>query len=183
MSQHVLSTYILESVTRQWRKLAPPILSKSHCKSYGACSCVHVQKTIPLAPIDSFTKQTASYSTFSVSRIIGLMFTMITFLHAPYKLLPSIKNILSACHLFSLHHTLFVDLREFFELFFHAFTCLPNNSLISHQHFSHVCSTCHTIFCLKKTLECINERLLHCRLIVAIAWTPQMICIRFQIHT
>ena len=28
----------------------------------------------------------------------------------------------------------------------------------------HVCSTCHTIFSLKKTFKCICERLLHCRL-------------------
>ena len=40
------------------------------------------------------------------------------------------------------------------------------------QHFPHVCSTCHTVFNLKKTLECVYERLLHCRLIFAITWTP-----------
>ena len=43
------------------------------------------------------------------------------------------------------------------------------------QHFPQVCSTCPTICSLKKTLECVYERLLHsehCRLIFAIIWTP-----------
>ena len=31
---------------------------------------------------------------------------------------------------------------------------------------------CHTVFSLKKTLECVCERLLHCRLIFGITWTP-----------
>ena len=43
------SNYI-ESVT-------PPILSTSHCELYGTRSCAHARKTIPLAPIHSFTKQ------------------------------------------------------------------------------------------------------------------------------
>ena len=36
------------------------------------------------------------------------------------------------------------------------------------QHFPHVCSTYHTVFRLKNTLECVCERLLHSRLIFAI---------------
>ena len=50
------SNYI-ESVTQQWRKSAPPILSTSHCEFNGIRSCVHARKTIPLAPIHPFTKQ------------------------------------------------------------------------------------------------------------------------------
>ena len=50
------SNYI-ESVNRQWRKSALPILSSSHCEFYGARLCAHARKTIPLAPIHSFTKQ------------------------------------------------------------------------------------------------------------------------------
>ena len=38
--------------------------------------------------------------------------------------------------------------------------------------FLFLCIHCHTIFSLKKTLECVCERLLHCRLISAITWTP-----------
>ena len=47
--------YMVESVTQQWRKLVPLILSTSHWELNGA----HAQKTIPLVPIHSFTKQIA----------------------------------------------------------------------------------------------------------------------------
>ena len=52
------SNYI-ESVTQQWRKLVPRILSTRYryCEFYGTRSCAHVQKTIPLAPIRLFTRQ------------------------------------------------------------------------------------------------------------------------------
>ena len=43
------SNYI-ESVTRQWRKPAPPILSTSHCEFYGTRSCAHTQKQSPWHP-------------------------------------------------------------------------------------------------------------------------------------
>ena len=36
------------------------------------------------------------------------------------------------------------------------------------QHFPHVCSICHTVFSLKKALECVCESFLHCRLTFAI---------------
>ena len=35
----------------------PPILSTDHYEFYETHSCTHTQKTIPLAPIHSFTKQ------------------------------------------------------------------------------------------------------------------------------
>ena len=47
----------IESVAQQRRKSAPPILSTSHCEFNGARLCAHARKTIPLAPIHSFTKQ------------------------------------------------------------------------------------------------------------------------------
>ena len=50
------SNYI-ESVTQQWRKSVPPILSTSRCEFNGTHSCAHARKTIPLAPIHLFTKQ------------------------------------------------------------------------------------------------------------------------------
>ena len=40
------------------------------------------------------------------------------------------------------------------------------------HHFLHVCSTCHTIFSLKKTLECVCERLLYFRLIFSYLGPP-----------
>ena len=61
-----------------------------------------------------------------------------------------------------------------FSLFVHSLVCpithlfLDGFQLNLVQHFPQVCSTCHTIFSLKKTLECVCERLLHCRLISAI---------------
>ena len=80
----------------------------------------------------------------------------------------------------------------FFKHSFCAFICLTNNSLIFlneyqpklYQHFSHVCPTYHTIFSLKKTLECTSERLLvtqqadSCHKLDP----QQMICISLQIH-
>ena len=65
-----------------------------------------------------------------------------------------------------------------FSLLVHSLVCPITHSSLDGfqpnlvQHFSHVCSTCHTIFSLQKTLECVYERLLHCRLIFAITWTP-----------
>ena len=54
----------VDSVTQQWRKSSPPILSTSHCEFYGTHSCAHAQKTISLAPIHPFTKQIVA--TFNV---------------------------------------------------------------------------------------------------------------------
>ena len=45
----------LESVTQQWRKSVVPILSIDHCED-DAHLCAHAQKTIPLTPIQSFTR-------------------------------------------------------------------------------------------------------------------------------
>ena len=68
-----------------------------------------------------------------------------------------------------------MNLRSMFSnsLFVHSLHSFLNGFQQNlYQHFSNVCSTCHTIFSLLKALECIYERLLHCRLIVAITWTP-----------
>ena len=65
-----------------------------------------------------------------------------------------------------------------FSLLVHSLVCPITHSSLDGfqpnlvQHFPHVCSTCHTVFSLKKTLECVYERLLHYRLIFAITWTP-----------
>ena len=86
--------------------------------------------------------------------------------------------------LFHFHHTLFRWLAGAnvnpgsFSLFVHSFVCPITHSSLDGfqpnlvQRFPHVCSTCHTVFSLKNTLECVCERLLHCRLIFAITWTP-----------
>ena len=46
-----------ELAIQQWRKLAPPILSTSHCEFNGVRLCAHTQKTLPLPPINLLTKQ------------------------------------------------------------------------------------------------------------------------------
>ena len=104
-----------------------------------------------------------------------------------YKGLPSMKIIFTHVSFFFLllsfsSHTFSWacgSLREPRNIFsFCAFTCLSNNSFLDGfqpnlvQHFPHVCSTCHTVFSLKNTLEYFFERLLHCRLIFSITWTP-----------
>ena len=113
------------------------------CQPLWACSCAHVQKTIPMAPIYSFTKQLVCI--FIVSRKVDLKFLITSFPHVPYKLLPPNFK----CPLFFI---LFMGLCEpqelFFELSFCAFTCLSNNSLISQTCIS-ISPVYHTIFCRK----------------------------------
>ena len=64
-----------------------------------------------------------------------------------------------------------------FSLFVHSLICPITHSFLDRfqtnlvQHFPHVCSTCHSVFSVKKTLECVCERLLYCRLIFSITWT------------
>ena len=61
-----------------------------------------------------------------------------------------------------------------FSLFVHSLVCPITHSFLHGfqpnlvQLFPHVCSTCHSVFSLKITLECVCERLLHCRLIFSI---------------
>ena len=104
-----------------------------------------------------------------------------------YKGLPSMKIIftrVSFFFFFHFHRTLFRGLAGAyvnpgrFSLFVHSLVCPITHSfhygfqpsLV--KHFPRVCSTCHTVFSLKKTLEYFFERLLHCRLIFSITWTP-----------
>ena len=136
----------IESVTQQWRKSAPPILSASHCEFNGARSCAHAWKTIPLAPIHPFTKQmlpllcpeslTRSmlrlFSPVLCVRLIKGFLPPKTFLRARRFFLVS----LFVCF-FHFHCTLFRGHMGawtpeiFFKLSFCAFISLSNNSLIS----------------------------------------------------
>ena len=107
--------------------------------------------------------------TFIASRIVYQHLVAICFTSsfpAAYKSLPSIKSILRACH-FScfflplfLSHTFFVGLQELKSIFSKSLFMHSLCSLITHsflvgfqlnlyQDFSHVSSTCHTIFSLK----------------------------------
>ena len=109
--------------------------------------------------------------------------------HGHYKGLPSMNIIFMhasffSCFFVSFYCTLFCGLcrnsREprKFSLFVHSLVCPITHPFLDGfqpnlvQHFPQVCSICHTIFSLKKTLECVCERLLHCRSNSAITWTP-----------
>ena len=113
-----------------------------------------------------------------------IVFTGILYGH--YKGLPSFNNIFMCASFFSLL-VCFISLLTFagacvnpgsFSLFVHSFVCPITHRFIDGfqpnlvQHSLHVCFTCHTVFSLKNTLECVCERLLHCRFIFAITWTP-----------
>ena len=104
-----------------------------------------------------------------------------------YKGLPSMNKIftrVSFFFFFHFHRTLFRGLAGAyvnpgrFSLFVHSLVCPITHSFLDGfqpnlvQHFPHVCSTCHTVYSLKNTLEYFFERLLHCRLIFSITWTP-----------
>ena len=132
-------------------------------------------------------------STFIVSTIISQQLKQIVFtgfLFGHYKGLPSMNNIFMRTSFFLICFFVSFSSHTFswacgslcepqsFSLFVHSLVCPITHSspggfqpnLV--QHFPHVCSTCHTVFSLKNTLECVCERLLHCRLIFAITWTP-----------
>ena len=78
----------------------------------------------------------------------------------PYKVLLSINNILCAHRFFLLYFFVSFSLYTFLwacmslcdSLFVHLFACQITHSFLNefqpslYQHFSHVCSTCHTIY-------------------------------------
>ena len=105
--------------------------------------------------------------TFIVSRIADSTLVVIVFpssLCAPYKGLPSINNIFMRTsfflcfYFFHFHRTFlagaYVNPGRFFSnsLFVHSVLCQITHSFLNRyqpnlcQHFSHACSTCHTIF-------------------------------------
>ena len=127
----------IESVTQQWRKSAPPILSTSHCEFNGACSCAHARKTIPLALIHPFTKQNLMVPSFcpeSLTRSFFRLFSPVLCVRLIKGFLPP-KTFLHARRFFSLfyfYRTLFhghagacVNPRSFFSssLFVHSLLC------------------------------------------------------------
>ena len=121
-----------------------------------------------------------TYSTFIVSTIVSQQLVQIvftSFLFGRYAGLSSMNNILHVRRFFSnyssyfnFHHTLFHGLAGAymyvnpgrFSLFVHSLVCPIIHSSLDRfqpnlvQHFPHVCSTCHTVFSLKNTLECVG---------------------------
>ena len=138
-----------------------------------------------------FTTNQPTYytnSTFIVSIIVSPRLVQVIFTgssHGCYKGLPSMNIIFTRVFFlvcfFYFHHTLFswacrsLHEPQKFSLFVHSLVCPITHSFLDGfqpnlvQHFPQVCSTCHTIFfSLKKTLKCVCERLLLCRLNSAI---------------
>ena len=118
LGYHGLSTfYHIELATQQWRKSVPIILSTSHCKFNGTRSCTHIRKTIPQAPIRSFTKQIVPSLYQQSSTWSWLIFMAWVFYSYPINaLLPSIiflcASFFSCFFLSFSSHTFFVGLRE-----------------------------------------------------------------------
>ena len=155
-------------VTQQWRKLASPILSTSHCEFNGVRSCAHAQKTIPLVLIHPFSKQIvpllyqkSSTSTllrfispFPLMRLINHFLPLKTFLRTCHLL---VSFFIFIAHLFCGLAGAYVNPGSIFSnsLFMHSLCSLITHSFLNgfqpnlYQGFSHVCSTCHTIFSLK----------------------------------
>ena len=135
MTRHVLNH--IESATRQWRKLTPPILSTSHCEFIVVPVCSPtLKKASPWYQLLIYSTN----STFIVSIIVYLKVVQIVFTgfgYGHYKGLPFINNIFTLVSFFLVClflscslHTFFVG-RSIFSNSFCAFTCLSNNSLIS----------------------------------------------------
>ena len=113
-------------------------------------------------------------STFNVSRIIELK--LFDILSRKY-LINSFQKYLCTCHFLNFYlYTFSWAWRSLHkpQIFFHLLVCTVHSLVCPitysffngfQQHFPHVYSTYYIIFGLKKTLECICERLLHCRFI------------------
>ena len=123
-----------------------------------------------------YTNSTFIVSTIVSQQLVQIVFT--SFLFGRYKGLPSFNNIFTraffSCLFVTFHRTQLAGAcvnPGSFSLFVHSLVCPITHSYLDGfqpnlvQHFPHVCSTCHTVFSLKNTLECVCERLLHCRFI------------------
>ena len=106
------------------------LLSTSHCKFNGACSCTHTQKTIPLAPIHLFTKQIVP--SLSPESLIQSLVRSLSPVPLIKGFLPSITFLHARCFsclfLSFSSHTFFVGLQELaltLEVFFQTnFLCI-----------------------------------------------------------
>ena len=155
----------------------PPILSTSHCEFNDTRLCTHTQKTILLTQLHPLSTQIIPSlypQTFPSSSCRSLPSV---FCCGHYKGLPSMNNIFTrtsffSCLFLSFHRTLFVGACVNPEVFLELLlTCLSNYSLISSWISAKLGSALppcmlYLSYCsLKNTLECVCERLLHCRLI------------------
>ena len=148
-----------------------------------------LEKSASWHPFHYFTKQIVP--SLYVSRIVNPKFAEIVFTgfsYETYKVLPFIKNIfkctsffLSSTYIFithfswaceSLHEPQSFSLNS---LFVHSLVCQIIHYFLSQTYIStSPMYALPVILYTFSTLECICERLSHCRLIVAITWTPVM---------
>ena len=115
-----------------------------------------------------YTNSTFIVSTIVSQQLVQIVFT--GFLFGRYKGLHSMNNILCMSFFcFISSHTFSWACKSLceawkFSLFVHSLVCPITHSSLDGfqpnlvQHFPHVCSTCHTVFSLKNTLECVCER-------------------------
>ena len=145
-------------------------------------------------PVNIYSCVHYTNSTFIVSTIVSQQLVQIVltgFLFGHYEGLPFMNNTFTRALFFSNSNSTFIFIAHFFRgltgayvnpgrfsLFVHSIVCLITHSSLDGfqpnlvQHFPHVCSTCHTVFSLNNTFECVCERLLHWGLIIPITWTP-----------
>ena len=145
----------------------------------GIRLCTHTRKIISLAFIYLFTVQKVPSLYQQSSARDSWQLMILFFYRHPVNNLYAYVTFSSFFVSFSSHifcglaracinlgsFSLFVQHLIFFPIT-HLFPDEFQPNLV--QHFPQVCSTCHTIFSLKKTLECVCVRLLHCS---AITWT------------
>ena len=141
----------------------PPILSMR----VKWCPFMHPHlKTIPLAPIHPFSKQMIHLlcpeSLFSPVLCVCLIKGFL-----PSTAFLCVRHFFFVSFIFIAHFSggligAYVNPGSFLKLsFVHSVLCQITHSFLNgfqpnlYQHFSHACSTCHTIFSLKQTLECI----------------------------
>ena len=138
-------------------------LSTGHYKFNGARLCTHVRKTIPIPLVLKFnTLIVLSINNIIIESISPMMRRC---------LLSSSSNSLSRSHL-SDH---LVKTPSFFYLSFifiaHFFASTKVCVSVFHSNLGQ-CSISTTTFSLMRTFECMQELLLHCRLIFFITWAP-----------
>ena len=92
--------FFIESVTQQWRKSAPPILSTSHCEFNGARLCAHTQKPSSWHPFTYLLNKwyVPSLCPELLTRNLSQSFLSISY--APYIGFPSINDIFTCASFF-----------------------------------------------------------------------------------
>ena len=149
----------MKSVTQQWRKSVPPILSTSHCEFNGTVRAPTLEKP---SPWHQFTRLLNKWYLHCIqnrwleacpdrfpqfcARLIKGFLPPKTFLCVRrfflcFIFIAHFRGVAGAC----------VNPRSIFSnsLFVHSLLCQITHSFLNGQQFPHVCSTCHANFRLK----------------------------------